>query len=74
MRISSVYIKQRFAPFLTKLCVAFMLLSAIVSCGNGGVSPQNIVGDSVVMRYSSLLGIVECDGYTVVDIKKRARQ
>ncbi|MBR7166307.1 MAG: ABC transporter substrate-binding protein [Bacteroidaceae bacterium] len=46
-----------------------MLLSAIVSCGNGGASPQNIVGDSVVMRYSSLLCIVECDGYTVVDVK-----
>lgn len=47
------------------LSVAFVLL--LVSCG-GKNSFQAVEGDVVAMRYSSLLEITDCDGYTVVDV------
>ena len=38
------------------------------SCTGGGKGSVPLDGDIVSMRYSSLLTMTECDGYTVVDI------
>lgn len=40
----------------------------VVSCGIGKEKFRPVEGNAVPMHYSSLLTIVECDGYTVVDI------
>ena len=54
------------------LCVAAAVLlitgSVSTSCSGGG-SKVAITGDTIPMRYSSLLTMVECDGYTVVDVE-----
>ena len=47
------------------LAVAFIFL---MSCG-GGAERSAVEGCAVEMRYSSLLAITDCDGYTVVDVK-----
>ncbi len=49
------------------LCVAVCAYS-LCSCGSES-QEYNIVGDTLDIRHSSLLRIVECDGYSVVDIK-----
>lgn len=47
----------------------FVLLSAIfLSCGGVKDKFPPVDGDVVPMRHSSLLKIVDCDGYTVVDV------
>lgn len=47
------------------LCVATLLSG----CGSPGKGDFCIVGDTLPMRYASLLEIVECDSFSVVDVK-----
>ena len=54
--------------FLKKILFIFSLAVLLLSCaGNTGKFPP-VEGDALPMQHSSLLSIVECDGYTVVDI------
>ncbi len=46
-----------------------MYMQLIVSCTNGKVSDITVVGDTLNIRHASLLHIVECNGYTVIDIE-----
>ena len=49
--------------------IFLIVLSVMVaSCGIGKKNFKPVEGNPVPMRHSSLLTIVECDGYTVVDI------
>lgn len=50
------------------LCIIVVTLVLLLSCG-GSKCVSDVVGEKVPLRYSSLLSIVECDGYTVVDVK-----
>ena len=50
------------------LSCLFLLPMLLFSCGKGQNNPVEISGDTVALSHSSLLTIVECDGYTVVDI------
>lgn len=48
----------------------FIISCAMVACsGNRGVLVPDIQGDTLDMRYATLLQITECKGYTVADIK-----
>ena len=47
--------------------IAALCLLSVVACN--GVREAKIEGANVEMRHSSLLEIVDCDGYSVVDIK-----
>ena len=50
--------------------VAALICLAVASCSGGAKSiNMAVVGDTLVMRHASLLTIVECDGYTVADVK-----
>lgn len=40
----------------------------LLSCTNSKVADVAVVGDTLNIRYASLLRITECNGYTVVDI------
>lgn len=51
--------------FSNVLCFSLMLF--LFSCKNADV--DKIEGNSVDIRYSSLLEIVDCEGFTVVDVK-----
>ena len=55
-------------PILKKnfYCLSITLL--LLSCTGVNEKFPPIEGDVLPMQYSSLLSIVECDGYTVVDI------
>ena len=53
--------------FLKKISLCLSIAFLLLSCSSGG-EQQPVEGDAVSMRYSSLLTIVECAGYTVVDI------
>lgn len=44
------------------------VLSLVLSCG-GLERETTVVGDPIPMQHSSLLTMVECDGYTVVNVK-----
>ena len=46
----------------------FILIMAPVSCGRGGESIA-VSGDTIPVRYSSLLSIVESESYTMVEVK-----
>ena len=52
--------------FIKKISVCLSFVFLLLSCGESG--QQHVEGDVVPMHSSSLLTIVECDGYTVVDI------
>ena len=55
-----------------RLSIAFFLLLGIVLQSCGRVAPaENIAagGDTLPMHHSSLLQMIECDGYTVVNVK-----
>ena len=54
--------------FLKKIfsCLAFLVL--LFSCSGVKERYPAVDGEVVPMQYSSLLSIVECDGYTVVDV------
>ncbi len=52
---------------LKYISVVFCILSLLLSCGSEKQFPP-LDGEVVPMRYSSMLDIVECDGYTAVDI------
>ena len=54
--------------FLKKISVFFSLSLLLSSCAGGGEQFPPVEGEAIPMRYSSLLSIVECDGYTVVDV------
>ncbi len=55
--------------FLLPLAVVFICL-AVASCSGGAKSVYGaIAGDTLTMRHASLLTMVECDGYTVADVK-----
>lgn len=54
--------------FLKKISVFFSLSVLLSSCASGGEQFSPVEGEAIPMRYSSLLSIVECDGYTVVDV------
>lgn len=47
---------------------AVLLLCFNISCSAGSGIDGGVKGDSLDMRYSSLLSIVECDGYTIADV------
>ena len=55
-------------PFLKNIFICLSVVAHLLSCGvaNGKFPPVD--GDVVPMSHSSLLSIVECDGYTVVDV------
>ena len=44
------------------------LFVLLLSCGGAKGELPHVDGEVVPMHYSSLLSIVECDGYTVVDV------
>ena len=46
----------------------FFILLFIISCGGGDKSYPEVDGEVVQIHHSSLLTIVDCDGYSVVDI------
>ena len=50
----------------TVICISFVVL--LLSCGGAKELFPPVDGEVVPMRCSSLLSVVECDGYTVVDI------
>ena len=54
--------------FLTKIifCISYVVL--LLSCAGVKERYPAVDGELVPMQHSSLLSIVECDGYTVVDI------
>ncbi|MBQ5752298.1 MAG: ABC transporter substrate-binding protein [Bacteroidaceae bacterium] len=56
--------------YIKNIFLLFTLLSLFcaASCGGRGEISVGIVGDTLRMRNSSLLTMVECDGYTVVDV------
>lgn len=53
---------------LYSLCFLVVTIVSLLSCG-GSKGVSDVVGENVPLRHSSLLSIVECDGYTVVDVK-----
>ena len=53
---------------LLKIVVSLSFLLLFFSCGGAKGQFPPVDGRVVPMRYSSLLSIVECDGYTVVDV------
>ena len=57
-------------PYLKNIFPLFflLLLLCIASCGGRVEGEAGIVGDTVKLCNSSLLTMVECDGYTVVDV------
>ncbi len=54
--------------FLEHSLFLLFLSAIILSCGGAKEKFPPVEGDVVPMRHSSLLKIVECDGYTVVDV------
>ena len=48
--------------------IPLSLFVLLLSCGGANERFPQVDGEVVPMRYSSLLSIVECDGYTLVDI------
>ena len=54
--------------FLKKTACCLFLVVLLLSCGGAKEQFPPVDGEVVPMQYSSLLSIVECDGYTVVDI------
>ena len=57
--------KHRKFSFLLYSCVAVSLLS----CGRQASSEPQTAGDSLLMKYSTLLSVTEYDGYAVAEIK-----
>ena len=57
----------RFSFCALSLLAVMSACLLIMSCGND--NQGKVEGVSLEMRHSSLLEIVECDGYTVVDVK-----
>ena len=53
---------------LNQVLVLVALFAFLISCGESKEKISPAVGDVVPMHHSSLLEIVECDGYTVVDV------
>lgn len=51
--------------FLSSLAMALLLMLLLFSGGGKGT---DVDGKELEMRHSSLLSIIECDGYTVVDV------
>lgn len=49
--------------------LSMLLLLSWGACGSPSAKIENIEGDTIEMRHSSLLTIVECEGYTVADVK-----
>ena len=54
---------------LTLLSILFTVVVALASCqGGNNTSLASVDGDTIALKYSSLLTIVEHDGYTVAEI------
>lgn len=53
------------------LSYVILLSLMLISCGSGASSGTAVgaVGDTLRMHHSSLLQMIECDGYTLVDIR-----
>ena len=62
--------RRFFERFIMCMAATVLLLSGSIpaSCV-GSHDKVAVVGDTIPMRHSSLLTMVECDGYTVVDVK-----
>lgn len=62
--------RRFFERFLMCMAATVLLLSGSIPASCVG-SHDNVAvaGDTIPMRHSSLLTMVECDGYTVVDVK-----
>lgn len=56
------------AAFLKKISVFFCFVVLLSSCAGTGGQFRPVEGEELPMKHSSLLSIVDCDGYTVVDI------
>ncbi len=56
------------AAFLKKISVFFCFVVLLSSCAGTCGQFQPVEGEELPMKHSSLLSIVDCDGYTVVDI------
>ncbi len=54
--------------FLKNTLVSLSLFVLLISCGGAKEQYPLPDGDALPMQYSSLLSIVECEGYTVVDV------
>lgn len=54
----------------TRLKVVFLVLATVVlaSCRNGKTAPASAQGDTLRLKYATLLTIVDYDGYSVVSI------
>ena len=53
---------------MTRFCLIGLIAVLLFSCGSQtGASQEE--GDTLHLKYSSLLNIVRCDGYTKVDIR-----
>ena len=54
---------------LTSLSILFTVVVALASCqGGNNTSLSSVNGDSITLKHSSLLTIVEHDGYTIAEI------
>ena len=53
---------------LKDISIVLCILLLVVSCSGKELFPP-LDGEPVSIHHSSLLTIVECDGYTVVDVK-----
>lgn len=59
-----------FAKRLFRCSVAILCFPLLIACGNSVSTMQNaVVGDTLKMSHAHLLQIVECDSFTLVDIK-----
>ena len=54
---------------MTRLFYVFLLVLSLVVVSCDGRQSVAIDGERVVMHYSSLLEIIDCEGYSVVDVK-----
>lgn len=55
--------------FLAFSMLSLFFLFSWSGCASSSSGQDGVVGDTIAMRHSSLLSIVECDAYTIVDVK-----
>ena len=56
------------------LCATFVCLFVLSSCKGDGVVCGSLVGDTIAMRHSALLQMVDCDSFLVAEIKNPWRE
>ena len=63
-------VQERISRLFYAVCIALTLLLALLLVFAGGSGQDDAVkGEEVVMRHSALLRIVDCDGFSAVEVK-----